>query len=98
MSIGLSTSRSDDGKRPILETFITLNTTINSFFLRQTSLTENYSLLGSYEVVNCSIDFIIKRTGNENLPPPSFGHGQNGKRLSLLDIAATMKIRYQFDK
>ena len=98
MSIGLSTSRSDDGKRPILETFIALNTTINSFFLRQTSLTENYSLLGSYELVNCSVGFNIKRTGSENLPPPGFGHGQNGKRLSLLDIAPTMKARDQYNK
>jgi len=98
VSINLVTSRSDDGERLILATFIASNTTINSFFLRQTLLMENYSLLRSYEVVNCSIDFIIKRTGNENLPPPSFGHGQNGKRLSLLDQAPTMKPSHLYGK
>ena len=58
-----------------MATFITLNTTINFFFLRQTSPTENYRLLVSYEVINCSVYFSMKRTGSENLPPLSVGHG-----------------------
>ena len=42
----------------------------------QTTLTENYSLLVLYGVVNLSVYFCMKRTGSENMPLLSVGHDQ----------------------
>ena len=75
-AIGLVLLWLNNGERPILATFIAWDTTINLFFLRQTTLTEIYSQLVLYEVVNLSVYFSMKRTGSENLPPLNVGHGQ----------------------